>query len=135
MEPAPVVECPMPPDCDVACVPFSETECGISPLAACDDDSATILAALFSLPAGYTIRLFNDFVFYSTMYVPSNVHCLLQGTVSLGDNADNNLARIGYVNATENIDARRLTGITEAHGGAINITMEGGLYDFKLSLP
>lgn len=97
------------------------------------DDTETIQGALDQLQAGDTLRLKGDFFIRDTIYLPSNFKWVLDGTLSLADNADDNLDDIGWYeelnDANHNIiDATRRTGISEKPGGASNIDMSGGTY-------
>ena len=91
------------------------------------DDAAIIQAALDQLPGGATLRLTGDFVIRRTIYLPSNFRWILNGSLSLGNNARNSLGLVGWV--APGIDARRYTAISEKPGGAGNIDMSGGTYN------
>lgn len=88
------------------------------------DDSELIQATLDLLQNGDTISLNGDFIIKHTIYLPSGITWILDGSVTLSADADLDLA--GY--NTPPIDARRRTGITEKAGGATNINMSGGTY-------
>ena len=97
------------------------------------DDADLIQDALDQLQDGETLKLTGDFVIKKTIYLPSNFKWELDGTLSLADDADDNLDDIGWYqevgDANGNIiDATRRTGITEKPGGASNIEMSGGTY-------
>jgi hypothetical protein len=97
------------------------------------NDSALIQTALDRLQDGDTLVLTGDFVTRNTIYLPSNFKWVLDGTLTLADNADDNLDDIGWykkLNDANNniIDATRRTGISEKPGGAVNIEMSGGTY-------
>jgi hypothetical protein len=88
------------------------------------DDSTLIQAALDGLQNGDTLRLNGHFVITKTIYLPSNFTWILNGSVTLGDNAV--LDDVGWV--APGIDATRPTGISEKPGGATNMDMSGGAY-------
>ncbi len=90
------------------------------------DDAGLIQTTMDGLQNGDTLQLNGDFVIGSTIYLPSNFTWILNGSLTLGDNAVAVLDRVGYVNPP--IDARRRTGISETPGGATNIDMSGGTY-------
>ena len=97
------------------------------------NDSGIIQAALDSLVDGDTLKLKGDFFIRDTIYLPSNFKWILDGTLTLADNADDFLDDVGWyqeLNDANNniIDATRRTGITETTGGAVNIEMSGGTY-------
>jgi hypothetical protein len=97
------------------------------------DDTVLIQDALDQLQAGDTLKLKGDFFIADTIYLPSNCKWILEGSLSLADNADDDLDRVGWyeeLNDANNniIDARRRTGISEQPGGAVNIEMSGGTY-------
>ena len=97
------------------------------------DDTEVIQDALDLLQAGDTLKLKGDFFIGDTIYLPSNFKWILEGSLTLADNADDDLDRVGWyqeLNDPNNniIDARRRTGITEQAGGAVNIEMSGGTY-------
>lgn len=89
-----------------------------------DDDTNRIQTALNALQAGDKLMLNGDFKNKGTIYLPSNFTWILNGSLTLGDNAV--LDRVGWVKP--GIDARRPTGISETPGGATNIDMSGGTY-------
>jgi hypothetical protein len=91
---------------------------------ATDDDAALIQAALDVLSNGETLHLNGDFTIRRTIYLPSNFHWILAGSITLGDNAE--LDYIGFVG--DGIDSRTPTAIAEVSGGATNIDMSGGTY-------
>ena len=88
------------------------------------DDTNLIQAKLNGLQAGDTLLLNGNFVHKKTIYLPSNFHWILNGSLTLGNNAE--LDKVGWVQP--GIDARRSTGISEKPGGAVNIDMSGGTY-------
>lgn len=90
------------------------------------DDADLIQTTLNGLSNRDTLRLNGDFIIGKTIYLPSNFTWILDGTLTLGDNAVTD--DIGYVDTTRNIDATRNTGISEKPGGATNIEMSGGTY-------
>jgi len=97
------------------------------------DDTALIQNALDQLQAGDALKLTGDFAITDTIYLPSNFRWILDGSLSLADNADDNLDDVGWYEElgdarTNIIDATRRTGITETPGGAGNIEMSGGTY-------
>jgi hypothetical protein len=92
------------------------------------NDSTLIQTTLDGLQAGDTLRLNGDFIIARTIYLPSNFTWILDGSLTLGDNAVTVLDRVGYVDPIKGIDARRRTGISETPGGAANIDMSGGTY-------
>ncbi len=97
------------------------------------DDTDLIQDALDQLQAGDTLKLKGYFFIADTIYLPSNFKWVLNGTLTLADNADDDLDRVGWyeeLNDANNniIDARARTGITEQPGGAVNIEMSGGTY-------
>ena len=85
-----------------------------------------IQATLDTLEAGDSLLLKGHFVIGRTIYLPSDFVWILDGSLTLGDNADTD--DIGYVDPSRNIDATRNTGISEKPGGAANIEMSGGTY-------
>ncbi|MFC1760671.1 hypothetical protein ACFL6U_01160 [Planctomycetota bacterium] len=89
------------------------------------DDYATIQNALDNMKAGDAILLNGDFKFGRTLYLPSNITWILNGTMTLANNAV--LDKVGVVEP--GVDSRRSTGITEIPGGATNIKMFGGTYE------
>lgn len=89
------------------------------------DDYTEIQSALDNLKAGGVILLNGDFVFGRTLYLPSDITWILNGTMTLADNAI--LDEVGVVEP--GVDSRRPTGITEKPGGASNIKMFGGTYE------
>jgi hypothetical protein len=91
------------------------------------DDASVIQAALDQLQAGETLKLTGNFVIRRTLYLPSHFRWILNGSLSLGNNARDSLDRVGWV--APGIDARRYTGISEKPGGAGNIDMSGGTYN------
>ncbi len=88
------------------------------------DDAPHIQSVLDGIEDGDTLKLNGDFVIRHTIYLPSNFTWILNGSVTLGGDAD--LDQAGY--NIPPIDARRRTGITEKPGGATNINMSGGTY-------
>jgi hypothetical protein len=88
------------------------------------DDADLIQSTLDGLQNGDTLYLTGDFVIGRTIYLPSNFIWILNGSLSLGDDAV--LDDIGYT--APGIDATRWTGITEKPGGATTIDMSGGTY-------
>jgi hypothetical protein len=88
------------------------------------DDAALIQHSLDELQTGDTLLLLGDFIIANTLYLPSDFTWNLKGSLTLSGDAD--LDKAGWVDAE--IDARRLTGITEKQGGATNIDMSGGTY-------
>ena len=97
------------------------------------DDTEVIQDALDLLQDGDTLKLKGDFHIRDTIYLPSNFKWILDGTLTLADNADDDLDDVGWyqeLNDPNNniIDACRRTGITEQAGGAVNIEMSGGTY-------
>ncbi len=90
------------------------------------DDANLIQTSLDSLADGDTLRLNGDFVIGGTIYLPSDFSWILDGTLTLGNDAV--LDEVGYVDTTRGIDARQHTGISEKSGGATNIDMSGGTY-------
>jgi hypothetical protein len=89
------------------------------------DDHSQIQTALDNMKAGDTILLNGDFKFGRTLYLPSDITWILQGTMTLAEYAV--LDEVGVVES--GVDSRRPTGITEKPGGASNITMLGGIYE------
>lgn len=89
------------------------------------DDHSQIQTALDNMKAGDTILLNGDFKFGRTLYLPSDITWILQGTMMLADNAV--LDEVGVMEP--GVDSRRPTGITEKPGGASNITMLRGIYE------
>ncbi len=106
----------------IVCKVFSATVI-ITPTGT-DDDTNRIQTALNALQAGDKLMLNGDFKHKGTIYLPSNFTWILNGSLTLGDNAV--LDRVGWVKP--GIDARRPTGISETFGGATNIDMSGGTY-------
>jgi hypothetical protein len=79
---------------------------------------------LNKLRSGNRLVLNGNFVILRTIYLPSNFAWVLNGKISLGNNASTD-----SVGINENgIDSRRRTAITEQPGGATNIDMSGGVY-------
>jgi len=89
-----------------------------------NDDSSLIQTTLDGLQPGDTIQLNGHFTIANTIYLPSNLIWVLNGSLTLDDNAS--LDDVGWV--ATGIDATRATGITEQSGGATNIDMSGGAY-------
>ncbi|MBM4104243.1 MAG: hypothetical protein FJ263_09405 [Planctomycetes bacterium] len=90
------------------------------------DDATLIQTTLNGLGNGDILRLNGNFVIGRTIYLPSNFTWILTGSLTLKNNAV--LDRVGYVDPSKGIDARRYTGISEKSGGAANIDMSGGTY-------
>jgi hypothetical protein len=88
------------------------------------DDTNLIQTTLNGLKNSDTLRLNGNFVIGRTIYLPSNFTWILDGSLTLGNNAV--LDDVGWV--APGIDARRPTGISEKPGGATNIDMSGGTY-------
>ena len=88
------------------------------------DDASHIQNALNALQNGDTLWLNGDFIFAKTIYLPSNFTWILKGSLTLAGDAV--LDKVGWLDSE--IDARRLTAITEKNGGASNIDMSGGTY-------
>ncbi len=88
------------------------------------DDTYIIQTALNGLQAGDKLILNGAFVHKKTLYLPSDFTWILNGSLTLGNNAV--LDKVGWV--VPGIDARRPTGISETPGGATNIDMSGGTY-------
>jgi hypothetical protein len=95
------------------------------------NDHLTIQETLNKLHPGATLKLIGDFFIGDTIYLPSNFRWILEGSLSLADNARDNLDLVGWVGVVRgvNIDARWRTGISEKAGGAGNIDMSGGTYN------
>jgi hypothetical protein len=91
------------------------------------NDHLIIQNTLNKLHKGATLKLVGNFIIRDTLYLPSNFRWILEGSLSLANNARNNLDRVGWV--APGIDARRYTGISEKPGGAGNIDMSGGIYN------
>jgi hypothetical protein len=90
------------------------------------DDSNLIQTTLDGLQENDTLYLNGDFKIAKTIYLPSDFTWILDGTLTLSDNAV--LDEVGYIDTTRNIDATRRTAISETAGGAANIDMSGGTY-------
>jgi len=88
------------------------------------DDSNLIQTTLNGLHAGDILILNGNFIHKKTIYLPSDFTWILNGSLTLGNNAV--LDKVGWVKP--GIDARRSTGISETPGGATNIDMSGGTY-------
>jgi hypothetical protein len=88
------------------------------------DDANLIQTTLNGLHAGDTLLLNGNFIHKKTLYLPSDFTWILNGSLTLGNNAV--LDKVGWVEP--GIDARRSTGISETPGGAKNIDMSGGTY-------
>ena len=65
------------------------------------DDTDVIQDALDQLQAGDTLKLKGDFFIRDTIYLPSNFKWMLDGTLTLADNADDDLDRCRLVRGTE----------------------------------
>lgn len=88
------------------------------------DDAPHIQASLDGLENGDTLRLNGDFIIKHTIYLPSSITWILDGSLTVSENID--LDRVGFVGP--GVDARRPTAITEKPGGATDIEMSGGTY-------
>jgi hypothetical protein len=104
--------------CDLFSVTIAITPTGTG------DDTDLIQNALNGLNAGDKLILNGDFIHKKTIYLPSNFTWVLNGSLTLGNNAV--LDKVGWV--APGMDARRSTGISEIPGGATNINMSGGTY-------
>ena len=79
------------------CRKLYSTEITITPSG--DDDATMIQQPLIHLQNGDTLLLNGDFVIGKTIYLPSNFSWILDGSLTLGDNADTD--DVGYVDPSQ----------------------------------